>query len=66
MFFKTIDLCAKIWSQREQVELKYLSERKDQWRELVAYRISNLKGHFRSHKCKVLNEPDVKEYPLYK
>ena len=61
MFLESIDLCAKSWSKREQVELKYLSEWKDQLRELVADRISNLKGHFKSTKCKVLNQPDVKE-----
>ena len=45
MFFESIDLYAKNWSKREQVELKYLSEWKDQLKELVADRISNLKGH---------------------
>ena len=43
------------------MELKHLSERKDQLKELVADRISNLKGHFKSHKCKVLDQPDVKD-----
>ena len=52
---------AKNWSKREQVELKYLSEWKDQLKELVADRISNLKGHFKSPKCKVLDQPDVKD-----
>ena len=51
----------KNWSKREQVELKYLSEWKDQLKELVADRISNLKGHFKSPKCKVLDQPDVKD-----
>ena len=46
MFLESIDLYAKNWSKREQVELKYLSEWKDQLKELVADRISNLKGHF--------------------
>ena len=30
-------------------------------RELVADRISNLQGHFKSPKCTVLNQPDVKD-----
>ena len=41
MFLESIDLYAKNWSKREQVELKYLSEWKDQLKELVADRISN-------------------------
>ena len=40
----------KNWSKREQVELKYLFEWKDQLKELVADRISDLKGHFTSLK----------------
>ena len=51
----------KNWSKREQVELKYLSEWKDQLKELVVDRISNLKGHFKSPKCKVLDQPHVKD-----
>ena len=50
----------KNWSKREQVELKYLSELKDQLKELVADRVSNLKEHFKSPKCEVLDQPDVK------
>ena len=42
-------------------ELRYLFEWKDQLKELVADRISNLKGHFKSPKCKVLDQPDVKD-----
>ena len=61
MFLESIDLYAKNWSKREQVELKYLSEWKDQLKELVADRISSLKGHFKSPKCKVLDQPDVKD-----
>ena len=61
MFLESIDLYAKNWSKREQVELKYLSEWKDQLKELVADRISNLKGHFKSPKCKVLDQLDVKD-----
>ena len=53
-------LC-KNWSTMEQAELKYLSEWQDHLKELVADRISNLKGHFKSPKCKVLNQPDVKD-----
>ena len=36
---------------------------KDQLKELVAERITNLEGHFKSPKCKVLNEPDVQDTP---
>ena len=61
MFLESIDLYAKNWSKREQEELKYLSEWKDQLKELVTDRISNLKGHFKSPKCKVLDQPDVKD-----
>ena len=43
------------------MKLKYLSEWKDHLKELVANRISNLKGHFKSSKCKVLDQPDVKD-----
>ena len=48
-------------SKREQVELKYLSDGKDQLNELVAERISDLKRHFKSLKCKVFNQPDVED-----
>ena len=34
---------------------------KHQLKELVADHISNLKGHFKSPKCNVLNQPDVKD-----
>ena len=61
MFLESIDLYAKNWSKREQVKLKYLSEWKDQLKELVTDRVSNLKGHFKSPKCKVLDQPDVKD-----
>ena len=61
MFLESTDLYAKNWSKREQVEFKYLSEWKDQLKELVADRISNLKGHFKSPKCKVLDQLDVKD-----
>ena len=42
-------------------ENKWNSKRKDQLKELVADHISNLKGHFKSPKCKVLDQPDVKD-----
>ena len=65
MFLESIDLYVKNWSKREQGELKYLSEWKDQLKELVADCISNLKGHFKCPKCEVLDQPDVK-YTLHK
>ena len=37
------DLYDEQWSKREQEDLKYLSEWKDQIKELVVERISNLK-----------------------
>ena len=43
------------------MELKYLSEWKDKLKELVADHISNLKGHFKFPKCKVLFQSDVKD-----
>ena len=43
------------------MQLKYFSEWKNQLKDLVADRISNLKGHFKSPKCKVLDQPDVKD-----
>ena len=43
------------------MELIHLSEWKDQLKELVSDRISNLKGHFKSPKCKVHDQPDVKD-----
>ena len=61
MFLESINLYAKNWSKREQVALKYLCEWKDPLKELVADRISDLKGHFKSPKCKVLDQPDVKD-----
>ena len=61
MFLESIDLYAKNWSKREQADIKYLSEWKDHLKELVTDRISNLKGHFKSPKCKVRDQPDVKD-----
>ena len=60
LLFESIDLYAKLWSKREQVELKYLSQWKDQLKELVAEHTSTLKRHFKSLKCKVLIQLDVK------
>ena len=45
----------------EQVDLKYLSEWKDQIKELVVEHISSLKEKIRSPKQKILNDPDVKD-----
>ena len=65
MFLESIDLYAKNWSKREQVELRYLSEWKDQLKELVADRISNLKGHFKSPKCNLmLKRPSINYMPI--
>ena len=43
------------------MDLKYLSEWKDHLKKLVTDRISNLKGNFKSPKCKILDQPDVKD-----
>ena len=61
MLFESTDLYAEQWAKREQVNLRYLSEWKDQVKELVVDRISGLKGKFKSPKCKGLNQPDVKD-----
>ena len=61
MLFESIDLYAKHWSKREQVDLKYISEWKDHLKELVRERISTLTVHFKSPKCKILNQPDAKD-----
>ena len=50
MYLESIDIYANNWSKREQVELKYLFEWKDQLKDLIADRISDLKGHFKSPK----------------
>ena len=52
----SIDLYAKQWSKREQVDLKYLSEWKDQIKELVVKRISSLKEKIQSPKQKILSD----------
>ena len=61
MVSDSIDLYAEQWSKREQVDLKYLSEWKDQIKELVVERISSLKEKIQSPKQKILNDPDVKD-----
>ena len=61
MVSNSIDLYAEQWSKREQVDLKYLSEWKDQIKELVVERISSLKEKIRSPKQKILNDPDMKD-----
>ena len=58
---ESIDLYAKKWYKRKQLELKYLFEWKNQLKELVVDCISNSKGHFTSPKCKVLNQHDIKD-----
>ena len=57
----SIDLYAEQWSKWEQVDFKYLSEWKDQIKELVVEHISSLKEKIRSPKQKSLNDPDVKD-----
>ena len=61
MVSNSIDPYAEQWSKREQVDFKYLSEWKDQIKELVVERISSLKEKIRSPKQTTLNEPDVKD-----
>ena len=61
MVSDSIDLYAEQWSKREQVDLKYLSEWKDQIKEFVVERTSSLKEKIRSPKQKILNDPDVKD-----
>ena len=63
MVLDSIDLYAEQWSKREQLDLKYLSEWKDRYKELVVERISSLKEKIRSPKQKILNDPDVKDTP---
>ena len=61
MVSNSIDLYVEQWSKRDQVDLKYLSEWKDQIKELVVERISSLKEKIRSPKQKILNDPDMKD-----
>ena len=60
MLFGSTDLYAEQWAKWEQVNLKLLSEWKDQVKELAVDHISDLKRKLKSPKCKVLNQPDVK------
>ena len=43
-----------------QISLR-MEEWKDHLKELVTDHISNLKGHFKSPKCKVLDQTDIKD-----
>ena len=61
MVSNSIDLCAEQWFKWEQVDLKYLSEWKDQIKELVVERISSLKEKIRSPKQKILSDLDVQD-----
>ena len=61
MILDSIDLFAERWSKREQGDLKYLFEWKDQIKKLVVERISSLKEKIRSPEQKILNDPDVKD-----
>ena len=61
MISNSIDLYVEQWSKREQVDLKYLSEWKDQIKNLVVERISSLKEKIRSPRQKILSDPDVKD-----
>ena len=61
MVLDSIDLYAEQWSKWEQLDLKYLSEWKDQIKELVVECISSLKEKIRSPKQKILNDPDLKD-----
>ena len=54
MVSNSIDLYAEQWFKREQADLKYLSEWKDQIKELVVERISSLKEKIRSPNRKFL------------
>ena len=51
----------KVCSKENKVELRCLSKWEDQLKELVADHISDLKGHFKSPKYKVLDQPDDKD-----
>ena len=50
MVSDSTDLYAEQWSRREQVDLNYLSQWKDQIKELVVERISSLIEKIRSQK----------------
>ena len=64
-FWNPLISMQKNWSTREQADLKYLSKWKDHLKELVTDRISNLKGHFKSPKCKILDQPDDTLHKLH-
>ena len=59
MLFESIYLYAERWAKQEQLNLNYLSEWKDWVIGLVVDPFSGLK--LKSQKCKLLNQPDVKE-----
>ena len=61
MLFESIYLYAERWAKQEQLNLNYLSEWEDWVVGLVVDPFSGLKGKFKSQKCKLLNQPDVKE-----
>ena len=61
MVLNSIDLCAEKWSKRQQVDPKYLSEWKDQIKELVVEHILSLKENIQSPKQKILNDPYIKD-----
>ena len=61
MVLDSIDLYAEQWSKREQIDLKYLSEWKDQIKKIVVECISSLKEKIRTPKQKTLNDSDVKD-----
>ena len=61
MVSDSVDIYGEQWSKPEQVDLKYLSEWKDQIKELVVECISSLKEKIRSPKQKILNDPDVND-----
>ena len=61
MVSDSTDIYVEQWSKREQVDLKYLSEWKDQIKELVVERISSLKEKIRSPKQLILSNLDVKD-----
>ena len=56
MISNSIDLYAEQWSKREQVDLKYLSEWKEQIKELVVECVSSLKEMIQSPKQKILSD----------
>ena len=61
MISNSIDLYAEQSSIWEQVDLIYLSEWKDQMKELVVERISSSKEKIQSPKQKILSDPDMKD-----